>query len=39
MKIFISHKNEDATAALNIQQTLRSAGVDTYLDVLDDITS
>ena len=35
MKVFISHKQEDATAALAILRVFRSHEVDTYLDVLD----
>lgn len=36
MKIFISHKKEDAIQALQIQNVLRYYGVQTYLDILDD---
>lgn len=37
MKVFISHKKEDEVTALEVQNTLISAGVDAYLDVLDNI--
>lgn len=37
MKIFISHKQEDGAIAVHVQQTLKSAGADAYLDVLDNI--
>lgn len=37
MKVFISHKMEDKRMALEVQNTLISAGVDAYLDVLDNI--
>ena len=36
MKIFISHKKEDEVTALTVQKTLTNAGVDAYLDVLDN---
>lgn len=36
MKIFISHKQEDEIKAIEVQQTLDSCGVETYLDLLDD---
>lgn len=37
MKIFISHKKEDELTALNVVNTLKAAGVDAYLDLLDNI--
>lgn len=37
MKIFISHKKEDELTALNVVDTLKTAGVDAYLDLLDNI--
>lgn len=37
MKVFISHKKEDERTALEVQNTLISAGVNAYLDVLDNI--
>lgn len=36
MKVFISHKNEDALVALQVCNALKSAGADSYLDVLDN---
>lgn len=39
MKIFISHKKEDKLTALKVLNTLTSAGVDAYLDLLDNITA
>ena len=39
MKIFISHKKEDELTALKVVNTLTSAGVDAYLDLLDNITA
>lgn len=36
MKIFISHKKEDETTALNVQKAFANANVDVYLDILDD---
>ena len=39
MKIFISHKKEDEATALKVVNTLTLAGVETYLDVLDNITA
>ena len=36
IKIFISHKQEDAEMALMVQRTLVSEGVTAYLDVLDN---
>ena len=36
MKIFISHKKEDESTALIVQQTLNNLEVDAYLDVLDN---
>lgn len=38
MKVFISHKQEDAKLAASISRELRRLDVDFYLDVLDDIT-
>lgn len=35
MKVFISHKQEDATVAQRISLTLKCLNVDCYLDVLD----
>lgn len=35
MKVFISHKNEDAVQALALQTAFARNGVATYLDVLD----
>ena len=35
MKVFISHKNEDALAAQKISLVLKLSGVDSYLDLLD----
>lgn len=35
LKIFISHKKEDELTAMIVQQTLKNAGADAYLDVLD----
>ena len=35
MKIFISHKQEDAATALLIEMELRKEGIPAYLDVLD----
>lgn len=39
MKIFISHKKEDEVTALKVVNTLTSAGVDAYLDLMDNITA
>lgn len=39
MKIFISHKQEDSKYASEVQQTLISCGVDSYLDLLDNAIS
>lgn len=36
IKIFISHKKEDETTALNVQRTLSDEGVNAYLDLLDN---
>ena len=36
MKIFISHKKEDTLEALQIQNTLKYYGMETYLDILDE---
>lgn len=36
MKIFISHKQEDKSKALEIQQTLIACDIEAYLDLLDD---
>lgn len=36
MKIFISHKKEDESTALDVQQTLSDEGVNAYLDLLDN---
>lgn len=38
MKVFISHKQEDAHIAAEISKELSRLNVDFYLDVLDDIT-
>lgn len=38
-KIFISHKQEDHHEALQIERTLKTHGVNTYLDVLDQSLS
>lgn len=38
MKVFISHKQEDAYIANNISMELKKCNVPFYLDVLDDIT-
>lgn len=35
MKVFISHKQEDSSIALDVLTTLKSDGVDAYLDLLD----
>lgn len=35
MKVFISHKKEDAIPALALKEEFRKKGVDTYLDLLD----
>jgi hypothetical protein len=35
LKIFISHKNNDSTVAIKIQQAFKEFGVDGYLDSLD----
>ena len=37
MKVFISHKKEDAAQALSITQAFKLQGIDAYLDLLDDI--
>ncbi len=37
MKIFISHKKEDESTALMVADTLKTEGVDAYLDLLDNI--
>ena len=37
MKVFISHKQEDAIEAKNICDKLKELGVNAYLDVLDNI--
>lgn len=39
IKIFISHKKEDELTALKVVNTLTSADVDVYLDLLDNITA
>lgn len=39
MKIFISHKQEDASIALLIENEFKAQQVDTYLDVLDSSIS
>lgn len=39
MKVFISHKQEDAARATQISNYLRGLLVDSYLDVLDNKTS
>ena len=36
IKVFISHKQEDAETALMVKQTLEREGVAAYLDVLDN---
>lgn len=36
MRIFISHKQEDATTAVSIAGHLRGRGIPCYVDVLDD---
>lgn len=36
LKVFISHKKEDELAALSVQRTLTNAGVEAYLDILDN---
>lgn len=35
MKVFISHKQEDSTQAMLIQQAFKNNGISAYLDVLD----
>jgi len=35
MKVFISHKQEDSSIAIEVLNALRSYGVDAYLDLLD----
>lgn len=35
MKVFISHKNQDATLALTIHKAFLKNGVESYLDLLD----
>lgn len=39
MKIFISHKLEDESIALILNQELKKRGIETYLDTLDSLTS
>ena len=35
-KIFISHKKEDESAALDVKNALVECGVEAYLDLLDN---
>ncbi len=37
MKVFVSHKEEDRSAALLVLETLFDNGIDAYIDVLDDL--
>src|SRR5689334_21855978 len=36
IRVFLSHKREDAAIAIQIDQRLKARGIETFLDVLDD---
>lgn len=36
MKVFISHKDKDSDAAIEIERILKERNIETYLDILDD---